>query len=518
VSIVTDLHAKTANALIGLTKQIKALRYYPPQHPALLAAAEECLNGFRPLLTERPLCLAIHKDGFLLDGQPVGKTTQVVGQLAMFCFARRIQYLVILPDLIAADLHRFVTNLNQPPQELVAQGGIAEVLERARVTTIWVNEQDLATIFARRQRLEALPPANGLAGGAKQLPPLTAAQIQARELARLLKLLEQARDDLRFHHLLQELVPLIRLNLTSENRTLVLRAMALLCRQATGQGYAEVRRTGALNAIGQLATDELTDYLVTYLLSHDGSDQARKLLANVLVFMGDKVVRRLMQLLAEEPAAANRKHLSEVLLRIGAPAQPFLQEQLGDERWYVVRNAVLLLGELRSQDSVMYLAPLLEHDELRVRSETIRALARIGGQQAIDTLLQAAAANDQGTRRQALLSLGAIRAASAIPTLLKLLEPSDRSRRSIDMKKEAIRALGEIRSSEAVAPLARILGERRLWRRALHDELRVVAAAALGEIADDNARAALGKAAQDRSTAVARAAMQALSQMEKALS
>ena len=512
MSTVPDLHAKIANALIGLTKQIKALRYYPPHHPALQTAAEDSLNGFRPLLLARPLCLAINKNGFLLDGQAVGKTTQVVGQLAMFCFARRIQYLVILPDLTAADLHRFVSSLIQSPQELVASGGIAEVLERDRVTTIWVNEQDLATIFDRKRRLEALPPASGMADSDKRLPE----QSREMELERLLKLLEQPLDDLRFHQLLQELVPLVRRSLTTEKRALVLRAMALLCRQATGQDYSAVRRDHALNAIAQVVSDDLTDFLVTFLLSEDGRDKHRKLLANVLVFLGEKIVRRLMQLLAEEPAAASRKSLSEVLLRIGPPAVPILQEQLGDERWQVVRNAVLLLGELRSQESLRLLIPLLDHEELRVRSETIRALAKIGDQQAIDTLLQAAATDDQATRRLAVLSLGSIRAACAIPTLLKLLGTSDWSRRNIDMKKEAIRALGEIRSREAVAPLARILGERRFWRRALHDELRVAAATALGEIADTSAWTELEKASRDRSATVARAATQALSLKEKA--
>jgi hypothetical protein len=157
VSTATDLHAKIAAALTGLIKQIKALRYYPPHHPALQAAAEESLNGFRPLLQERPLSLAVRKDAFLLGDQSLGKASQVLGHLAMFCFARRIQHLTILPDLSAADLDSFVRSLTLDPQEIVARGGIQAILEQARVTTIWVNEQDLAAILARKQRIEAVP-------------------------------------------------------------------------------------------------------------------------------------------------------------------------------------------------------------------------------------------------------------------------------------------------------------------------------------------------------------------------
>jgi HEAT repeat protein len=344
---------------------------------------------------------------------------------------------------------------------------------------------------------------------------LTPAQLQALNLENLLKLLEQEQDDQRFRNRLQELIPLLRMNLLVENRNLVLRAMALLCRNATGQKLSEARRAHALNALGQLATDEMTNYLAAALLARDSSEQARTTLANILVFLSEKVVRRLMTRLAEESSAPNRKILSDILIRTGATAIPVLLEHLFDDRWFVVRNAITILGEIRNQDSLLHLTPLLEHKDIRVRRETIRALTKIGGQRAINILLQAAESNDQELRRQALLSLGAIRAASAIPTLIKLLEQSGWNQRTIDIKKDAIRALGEIRSSDAVVPLLKVLARQRLWRRALNDELRAAAAAALGEIADESARSALEKTAEDRSATVARAATQALMQMEK---
>jgi HEAT repeat protein len=517
----SDLHSQIATALIWLVKQIKALRYYPPNHPALRTAAEESLRGFQPLLAQsRHLSLSVRKDGFLLGDQPVAGSLQVLGQLATFCFARRIQSLTVLPDLSAADLHRFVHSLTLTPQEIHAQGGMPAILERARVTTIWVNELDLATILERKKRLEELPPESADATIESEQPPshLSAAQLQALELEKLLKLLEQAQDDQRFRRLLQELMPLLRLNLLPENRWLVLRAMTLLCRNATAQKGSEVRRAHALNAIGQLLTDEMTDYLAASLTCSEGTAQTRKLLSNVLAFQGDKVVRRLMKLLAEEDAVAGRRLLAEVLVRIGAAAVPVLQEHLFDERWYVVRNAVSIIGRIRSQESLVHLTPLLEHQDIRVRRETIRALARIGSQGAVEILLQAAEADDQELRRQALLSLGAIRAAGAIPTLLKLLEQPNWNRKSFDIKKDAIRALGEIGATEAVPKLAALLGKRRLLRRARHDELRAAAAAALGEIGEESARPALEKATDDRAASVARAAAQALLQLQKDVS
>ncbi|MCK4535994.1 MAG: hypothetical protein KAT93_03210, partial [Desulfuromonadales bacterium] len=85
-----DLHALIAKALTGLVKQIKAVRYYPPKHPALLATAEESLKGLQPLLQgTRHFSLTVRKEAFLFDEQPIAKTQQILAQFATFCFARR---------------------------------------------------------------------------------------------------------------------------------------------------------------------------------------------------------------------------------------------------------------------------------------------------------------------------------------------------------------------------------------------------------------------------------------------
>jgi HEAT repeat protein len=159
---------------------------------------------------------------------------------------------------------------------------------------------------------------------------------------------------------------------------------------------------------------------------------------------------------------------------------------------------------------------LLQHDDIRVRRETIRALTKIGGKRAIKILLQTATAEDQEIRRQAILSLGAMRATAAVPTLLSLLKQKGWSQREIDLKKDTIRALGEIRDPEATPELVKILKKKRLVHRQLNDELRVAAAAALGDIADESIMNVLDRTTNDRNPKIARAAAQALKQLDKA--
>lgn len=516
------LHNLISTALTGVVKQIKAIRYYPAGHPALKTTAEESLRGFEPVLANgNHLSLTVRKEGFLFDDNPITKSNQVLVQLANFCFARRIQHLTFLSDLNSSDLYHFVHYLMLDAQIIQKQGGFQAILEKARLTTIWTNIRDLDDVLKRRDEIEHLPEVQDFNPAAVLDEDDEAGENQtqadALDLEMLLANMEQEKNDARFQHSIQKLIPLLRLQFSGNRRALVLRAFLLLCRCATGKQYTEVRRKDSLEALDQLSTDEMTNCLTSFMFAEDTWQKTRDSLIQVLAFLGNKVANRLMALLANESSAPKRKLLNEILIRSGTNVLPVIYEYFNDERWYVVRNAIAIVGDIRDQDSLTHLTPLLQHQEIRVRRETIRALTKIGGNRAIKILLQTAAAEDQELRRQAVLSLGAIRATGAVPTLLKLLQKSDWSQRAVDLKKDAIRALGEIRDPAAIPDLVKIVNSRSWFRRQLNDELRIAAAAALGDIADESARITLENATHARTAAVARAAAQALKQLDKAI-
>ncbi len=515
----SELHNLIAAALTGVVKQIKSIRYYPPRHPALQATAKESLRGFEPILTGgNHLSLIVRKEGFLFDDSQVSRSNQVLVQLANFCFARRIQHLTFLADLNSGDLHHFVHYLLLDPQIIQKQGGIQVILEKARLTTIWANIRDLDDILQRREEIEGLPeePDFDPAAVLTEDDGTDEAQTSAINLEKLLTKMEQEKEDARFQHSIQELIPLLRLQLIEEQRALVLRAFLLLCRCATVKQYSGERKQSALQALEQLSTDEMTSYLISFLFAEEAEQKTRDTLTKVLAFIGSMIASRLMEILADEKVASKRKLLHEILVRSGTASLPIFYEYLDDDRWYVVRNAVAILGNIRSQESLAQLTPLLQHDEIRVRRETIRALTKIGDKRAVKILIQTAIADDQELRRQAILSLGAIRATGAVPTLLTLLKKSDWSQRAIDLKKDVIRALGEICDPEAIPELVRVVRKKSWLHRKLNDELRIAAATSLGDLADESTRDVLEKTTHDRMPTVARAAAQALKQLDKA--
>ncbi len=271
-----------------------------------------------------------------------------------------------------------------------------------------------------------------------------------------------------------------------------------------------------MHALSELASEDILDYLVSILCSKDSWDALREAVVKTLVSLNGKVVVwRLMDHLAEESDGQVRKSLTEVLIRQGTTAMPVLLEYIQDGRWFVVRNAVAILGEIRREEATDSLKNALQHRDGRVRRETIRALTKIGGTNAIGILLRTVSGDDPEMRQQALLSLGAMKVTAAVPTLVNLVITLPNAPKTLNTKKEAMKALGEIGSSEATPALIEILNKRNFWRRAATEEVRTSAAQALAAIGDKEAIAALEHVLDDKTESVSRVAGRALKQLKR---
>lgn len=511
------------NCLTALIKLIKAVGYYPSGHPALETAGEQALQHFQPLLAEGAnIQCNIRKEGISVAGVAVGEKNPHLLKLAGYLFIRRLQSLVILPDLSARDLANFARCLTLSPEELQLPSGLAEQLLSRRVASIWINELDLSAILARREELLAQQPepeetatnryeASESTTASSVKPPPEEAKL---DLAGLLQELSETTNDQRFGELLQLLPGLLWGQLTDSGRPLVHQTLHQLQAASGNQKVDKSRRQALLRTLNHLLNDETLDFLIDTLGNRGLSMPQREEAVQALLFYQGEVTAPLMNRLSVEADAQTRKTLTETLVRQGSVALPVLLEHLRDERWYVVRNAVAILGEVRDPAATGPMKPMLAHQDIRVRRETVRALTRIGGQSATGVLLQLLEGADADLSQQALLSLGAMKNLAAVPALLRLLA-QENGNRGPDLRRGAIKALGEIGSAEAVAPLTEFLTSKRFWRPGRHNELRAAAAAALGEIGDGTARAVLEGASSERNETVARAAVQALKQLRK---
>ncbi len=131
-------------------------------------------------------------------------------------------------------------------------------------------------------------------------------------------------------------------------------------------------------------------------------------LAAVLTPFGDEGVEVLLDLLADEQDAQRRALLLGALRRIVPQHERPVVARLTDHRWFVVRNAVILLGSSGSPASLPRLAQAAGHASPEVRREVAEAIANAGGTAAVPFLVRLAVEGPADVRPQAATSLATL--------------------------------------------------------------------------------------------------------------
>jgi hypothetical protein len=203
---------------------------------------------------------------------------------------------------------------------------------------------------------------------------------------------------------------------------------------------------------------------------------------------------------------AERRVFYDVLGKLDH-AVPVLVRQLGDDRWYVVRNAVELLGALGDVTVEPYVAEALEHGDERVRRAAALALAKLGTPSAQRDLYHAMKKVADPVRHLAATAIATGEGERAVASLVEALGKGgdDESQKAIVM------ALGRIGTPEAVKALTRAAQDNGgILSRGRSLAVRIAAVQALGEAGTSEARSALRELTHDPEKAVRGAAIWAV--------
>ncbi|MCD4688197.1 MAG: HEAT repeat domain-containing protein [Desulfuromonadaceae bacterium] len=524
-----DHQNQVSAALLGIGKLFKAVRFYPPGHPALESTCKEAHNLLSPLLRQGNLILSIKKNGFYWQGKPVSSEIPVLKALAFYFFARLVHRLLFLPDLTTRDLEAFARCAIGEPAEIQRAGGLQELLLQQHITGLFLNEIDLQTIQARREEIlieqgldpelldqnpfEPPPEASSSADTDPSLLPeallenLTTAQLDPEEL---LRQLEGESSDQRYRLLCQKLVVILPEHLHELEWITPGKALLLLARHGAEKARNNTQRRACLEALDQLGSPELMQFFINALCDKHQHSAGRTDIIKALSMLQEKAAVVLVDRLAKEDNSQVRKLLSEALVKLGNCATPALVERLADNRWYIARNAIAILGKIKNRKTAIHIRPYLDHRDYRVRREAVRALSLIGGPIALKGLQKLINDRDRELCPLAIVALGAMQNEAAVDPLLRLLGSFDPLLKNFDLKKRAIKALGAIGAPQAAPALIKVLNQKRFWKRNLYNKLRSCAIQALGNIATENSLAALEVASKDSSPLIAHIAREAL--------
>jgi HEAT repeat protein len=107
-----------------------------------------------------------------------------------------------------------------------------------------------------------------------------------------------------------------------------------------------------------------------------GNDPKTRQIVPLLKRTGDQAARELLELMEKEPQATRRLRLLQLVKLLGRGAVQPLVEKLAHPLWYVVRNAVIALGELGEPELADHLAPALSHPEERLQKAALAAIQK----------------------------------------------------------------------------------------------------------------------------------------------
>ena len=225
---------------------------------------------------------------------------------------------------------------------------------------------------------------------------------------------------------------------------------------------------------------------------------------SVLARAGAEGADAVIELLTEESSASDRHVYLDILPRLQTGV-PTLVHMLGDTRWFVVRNATDLLGEMKVQSAEPALLPLLEHADERVRKSAANALINLGttaGFRAVCEMLQA---ESPKTRAHAAMALASRRDERSTAQLRTVLEDEP----DTEVQLALLGALGKIATPAAVEQLIRAAEPKRRLLERKPNSFRIAAIQALAEARTPAAVAAIAVLREDKEREVREAAARA---------
>ncbi len=241
---------------------------------------------------------------------------------------------------------------------------------------------------------------------------------------------------------------------------------ALARRRSESNGVLVFDSMTIKSGLMKLNRAEILNYLIDELAA--GNPGSSKIIQRILIAVGTEEVAQALLKIISHPSRQLRQQVLKILIDMGRPAlavcsavlnyklnfeRPSERSELPDYKWYIVRNAIYVLGSLQDQAAVEPLRQRMNDPDIRVRREIILALEKIGGEDACDIFLLMAEDPSMDIRELALTKLGLIGNADYAPLLIDLIQ------RVPQMSIKCVQTMGQLGGEPGKTFLALLLQE-----------------------------------------------------------
>jgi HEAT repeat protein len=248
-----------------------------------------------------------------------------------------------------------------------------------------------------------------------------------------------------------------------------------------------------------------SDTIAQRLDESETDDQAR--FFGLAVAIGRPALGLACAVMAKAARSRTRAAACTMLSYLCSDQPELLAPYLSDSRWYVVRNAVFVLGQIGGPEVVELLRGAAVHPDPRVRRQVMQALGGVPSPHRLPILIGQLDTRDPQLLGAALAMLARERSPRIAAAILKQIAAPDFESRSEDNQRALFGALAE-NADDAAVPTLELLLHKGGWfaRRSFE---RTAAARTLQRIGTPLARAAIEAGLRSRSEAVRQACLEA---------
>jgi len=189
-------------------------------------------------------------------------------------------------------------------------------------------------------------------------------------------------------------------------------------------------------------------------------------ISEMIDLFGSGFIQPLLTIITTEQNRAARLLFLNKLRHIGKEenVSDRVVQSLNDKRWYVVRNMLLLLGQLGAKNKLSQIRSYLNHDHHRVRQEALKTCLLLKDTSALTQLYQNLISKDHQEVLHAISMSGFVEAPELTNKLLEMLTREQLFKFDFEVKKALVLSLAKQQDKQALPLFAKKLKAKRLFQ------------------------------------------------------
>jgi len=518
--------------IIDFAKTLKAVSFYPENHPALVSALEKIASNINAFAKKEPITFEITKDAVITKNARINILQPVLRDFVQTLILRRVNKIIFSSGVDADELYTFMQFLTMEVGNIFSAGGLEVLVENSEIKHIALSETQLMRSLTKKKKdlSEVLVTGNEIFDvnlfDVKEKKEIKNAEtsfvrdtIETEKLTiedtfKKFKLdLSEAKannDAAKYIEILKNLTNFLNNIDWSAFYKNICGLFELLITHTEDKTTLHGIVSEAKKFIFERFNEERLQLFAEILIENVNVDFEVNKIRKIFNFIGEPAVDTLLNLLSSANDIKIRRIILNEITNLGDVAFQKVIHYLSDERWYIVRNMVTILGIFGKKEAVPYLIKVSKHSDPRIRKEVVKALARIQDPKGFEILREMLNYEIEDVKKLIIFSLGIMKDTSSIKSILSVLENEN----NLSLKKEALVALGRIGQHSIIPILKKYALRKGFFNKAENKTLRLSAIDGLSEVKHPDAVKVLESLLKDRDDDIRDAAFEALQKLK----